>query len=147
MEKLLKKTDNQLIMNNDILDKLDWEDEDDHYRDHVDDNIDNSVIMIKSFNTEQEAQVCAVFLKNEGIEAQVISSSTGGMTPFAYGNIRLFVAASQEEEAHTIIKRLDAEKEVFDNTSVSAQRILGIMVVVLIFIGFIIYFLQKVIYG
>lgn len=134
-------------MNNDILDKLDWEDEDDRYQDNIDDNIENSVIMIKSFNTEQEAQVCAVVLKNEGIEAQVITSSTGGMTPFAYGNIRLFVAASQEEEAHSIIKRLDAEKEVYDNPSVSAQRILGIMIVGLIMIGFIIYLLQKVVYG
>ena len=147
MEKLLKKYDNQSIMNNDILDKLDWEDEDDRYQDNIDDHIENSVIMIKSFNTEQEAQVCAVVLKNEGIEAQVIASSTGGMTPFAYGNIRLFVAASQEEEAHNIIKRLDAEKEVYDNTSVSAQRILGVMIVALIFIGFIIYFLQQAVYG
>ena len=62
-------------------------------------------------------------------------------------NIVLFVAASQEEEAHNIIKRLDAEKEVFDNTSVSAQRILGFMIVGLIMIGFIIYLLQTIIYG
>lgn len=147
MEKSLKKTDNQLIMNNDILDKLDWEDEDDRYQDNIDDHIENSVIMLKSFNTEEEAQVCAAVLKNEGIEAQVITSSTGGMTPFAYGNIRLFVAASQEEEAHSIIKRLDAEKEVFDNPSISAQRILGFMIVGLIMIGFIIYLLQTIIYG
>ena len=134
-------------MNNDILDKLDWEDEDDNYQDNIDDNAGKSVIMLKSFNTEEEAQVCAAVLKNEGVEAQVITSSTGGMTPFAYGNIRLFVAASQEEEAHNILKRVDAEKEVFDNPSVSAQRILGFMIVGLIMIGFIIYFLQKVVYG
>ena len=132
-------------MNNDILDKLDWEDEDDHYQDNIDGNAENTVIMLKSFNTEQEAQVCAVILQNEGIEAQVITSSTGGMTPFAYGNIRLFVAASQEEEAHRLIKRLDAEKEIFDNPNVSAQRILGFMIVGLIMIGFIIYFLQTLI--
>lgn len=108
---------------------------------------EGGVVLLKTFNTEEEAQVCTATLKSEGIDAHVITSATSGMTPFAYGNIRLYVAESQEDEALLIVQRLNAEKEVYDNPRLSAERIFAIVAVGLLAIGIIIYFLQQAIYG
>ncbi len=130
-------------MDNNLLDRLDWEDED-HIEDENQNHTDSGVIMIKTFNTEEEAQVCAAALKNDGIDAHVISSATSGMTPFAYGNIRLFVALSQEEEAHKIIQRLEAEREVYDNPSASSVHIFVIIAIGLLIISIIVYLVQEI---
>jgi hypothetical protein len=130
-------------MDNNILDKMDWEENEPFNADN-EETSDSGVIMIKTFNTEEEAQVCAAALKNEGIDAHVISSTTSGMTPFAYGNIRLFVAVSQEEEAHKVIQRLDAESAVFSNPRDSAVHIFVIIAIGLILISILLYLVQKV---
>jgi hypothetical protein len=130
-------------MDNNILDKMDWEENEPFNADN-EETSDNGVMMIKTFNKEEEAQVCAAALKNEGIDAHVISSTTSGMTPFAYGNIRLFVAESQEEEAHKIIQRLNAEREVFSNPQDSAVHILAIIAIGLVIISILLYLAQKV---
>lgn len=129
-------------MDNNILDKM-YGEENDHFHADNQEAIDSGVMMIKTFNTEEEAQVCAASLKNEGIDAHVISSTTSGMTPFAYGNIRLFVAVSQEEEAHKIIQRLAAEKAVFSNPQDSAVHILVMIAIGLIIISVLLYLVQK----
>jgi hypothetical protein len=130
-------------MDNNILDRMDW-DENEHFNADNEETSDSGVIMIKTFNTEEEAQVCAAALKNEGIDAHVISSTTSGMTPFAYGNIRLFVAVSQEEEAHKIIQRLATENAVFSNPQDSAVHILVIIAIGLVIISILLYLVQKV---
>lgn len=103
-----------------------------------------NVIMLKTFNTEEEAQVCAAALKSEGIEAHVISSATGGMTPFAYGNIRLFVAEHYEEEAFSIIQQLEAKEQVFDDPRASAVYIFALILIGLFVTSILIYSIQYI---
>lgn len=135
------------MSNQELLDEWEYPKED-FIRDESSFSMEgNSVVLLQSFNTEGEAQICAASLKSAGIDAHVITSATSGMTPFAYGNIRLYVAASQEDEALGILQKLNAEKEVFDNPRLSAERIFAIVLVGLFAIGIIIYFLQQAIYG
>jgi hypothetical protein len=134
-------------MAKEILDDFDWQKGDNTDESLTTPRDESSVVMLKSFTTEEEAQVCAAALKSEGIDAHVITSTTGVMTPFAYGNIRLFVAESQEEEALIIIRRLDAISDVYDNPKVSSERIFAIIAIGIFIIGFFIYLLQWAIYG
>jgi hypothetical protein len=134
-------------MAKEILDDFDWQKGDNTNESLPTPRDESSVVMLKSFTTEEEAQVCAAALKSEGIDAHVITSTTGVMTPFAYGNIRLFVAESQEEEALIIIRRLDAISDVYDNPKVSSERIFAIIAIGIFIIGFFIYLLQRAIYG
>jgi ABC-type methionine transport system ATPase subunit len=133
-------------MSKDILDNIDWENE------HPEENEEShsshheeEVVMLKTFNTEEQAHICAASLKNEGIDAHVITSVTGQLTPFAYGMVRLYVAESQVEEAAASIKRTEAEQEVYDNPSMSSTRILMIVMVgifaIALIIGLVQYFL------
>jgi ABC-type methionine transport system ATPase subunit len=133
-------------MSKDILDDMDWENE------HPEDNEEllsthheEEVVMLKTFNTEEQAHICAASLKNEGIDAHVITSVTGQMTPFAYGMVRLYVAESQVEEAAAHIKKTEAERAVYENPSMSSTRILMIVMVgifaIALIIGLIQYFL------
>ena len=136
-------------MNKDLLDDFDWSEED-FTNEDIDFAIHNdpeSVVMLQTFNTNEAAQVCAAALKSENIDAHIISSTTGDMTPFAYGNIRLFVAASQKEQAQKIIKQLTATQDVYEDTNGSATRIFILLLIGLFIIGFVIYFLQGLIYG
>ncbi|MDZ7880038.1 MAG: DUF2007 domain-containing protein [Saprospiraceae bacterium] len=133
--------------NKDLLgDDLDWDAELENWA--KEDNTENvppsPVTMLQTFNSEQEAHVAAALLEGEGIPARVVSSSTGGITPFAYGNVRLFVAASQAEAA-TIILRKMTGKEAADNAiKTSSTMILTIVVVGIVIISFIIRLLQLV---
>jgi Putative prokaryotic signal transducing protein len=101
------------------------------------------VTMLQTFNTEQEAYVAVALLEGEGIIARVVSSITGGMTPFAYGNVRLFVAASQAEEAAKILRKMTGQDSVEEHSGVSATQILAIIVIGLFVMGLIIRLLQE----
>jgi Putative prokaryotic signal transducing protein len=101
------------------------------------------VTMLQTFNTEQEAYVAVALLEGEGIIARVVSSITGGMTPFAYGNVRLFVAASQAEEAAKILRKMTGQDSVEERSDVSATQILAIIVIGLFVMGLIIRLLQE----
>jgi hypothetical protein len=133
-------------MSREILNDIDWDNEEpeDEGAKHLSYNEDE-VVMLKTFNTEEQAHISAAALKNEGIDAHVITSVTGQMTPFAYGMVRLFVAESQVEEAAAILKRTEAEESVYENPKLSSSRILmiiavGILAIALI-LGFVQYFL------
>jgi ABC-type methionine transport system ATPase subunit len=133
-------------MSKDILDDLDWENEHpEESEEKLSSHHEEEVVMLKTFNTEEQAHICAASLKNEGIDAHVISSVAGQLTPFAYGMVRLYVAESQAEEAAAFIKKTDAEQAVYENPPMSSTRILMIVMVgifaIALIIGLVQYFL------
>ena len=127
-------------MSKEILDNLEWENEDPDKEQPSETRFqdENEVVMLKTFNTEEQAYICAASLKNEGIDAHVITSVTGQMTPFAYGMVRLYVAESQVEEASAILQRFEAENAVYENPQLSSGRILMIIIAGLFILGTII---------
>jgi hypothetical protein len=50
------------------------------------------------------------------------------MTPFAYGNLRLYVADAQALEAQQILAEMDARNDVLAQPSLSSTRIVMILV-------------------
>ena len=94
-----------------------------------------SVVMIRTFNTEEQAHLTAATLRADGIDAHVVSAATGQLTPFAYGNVRLFVAESQVLQAENILKDLVVREEVYSTPSLSAARILIILVAGIFIMG------------
>lgn len=120
---------------NDVLDNWEFEKNDARNQPPAQSDGEESVALLKTFNTEEEAYVAAAALENEGIKAQVIAATTGQLTPFAYGNIRLYVAESQVEDAYLVIANLKNHQEVYDNPRLSAGRIMVILLVGLFVIG------------
>jgi hypothetical protein len=129
--------------NKDLLDdNLDWDAEIDNWTEET--NVEPTpVTMLQTFTTEQEADVAAAILEGEGIMSRVVASITGPMTPFAYGNVRLFVATSQAEEAAKVLRKMTGKEHVDDGPKVSSTQILTIMVVGIFVIGLIIRLLLK----
>jgi hypothetical protein len=129
--------------NKDLLDdNLDWDSEMDNWTAETEAD-PTPVTMLQTFNTEQEAYVAVALLEGEGIVGRVVSSITGGMTPFAYGNVRLFVAASQAQEAAKILRKMTGQDAVEKQPETSSMYILMIIVGGLFIIGVIINLLQK----
>jgi hypothetical protein len=129
--------------NKDLLDdNLDWDAEINNWTQEAD-TAPTPVTMLQTFNTEQEAYVAVALLEGEGIIGRVVSSITGGMTPFAYGNVRLFVAASQAEEAAKVLRKMTGQAVVEKPTETSSAHILMIIIGGLFVIGLIIRLLQK----
>jgi hypothetical protein len=91
-------------------------------------NDEAEVVMIRTFNVEEQAYLCAARLKDSGIDAHVVGSATSQMTPFAYGNLRLFVADAQALEARQILAEMDARDDVLAQPSLSSTRIVMILV-------------------
>lgn len=127
--------------------------DDDFDWDNINDDLGNTenieerhpVVMLRTFNMEEQAHLAAAALRAEGIDAHVVSAATSQLTPFAYGNIRLYVAQSQKEEAENILKELNARQEVYSEPQVSAGRILVIIVVGIFAIGLIIRLIQTLV--
>ena len=129
--------------NKDLLDdNLDWDAEMDSWTDEAESE-QTPVTMLQTFNTEQEAYVAVALLEGEGIIGRVVSSTTGGMTPFAYGNVRLFVAASQAGEAAKVLRKITNKDVTEKPDEVSSMSILMIIVGGLFVMGLIIRLLQK----
>ena len=129
--------------NKDLLDdNLDWDAEMGNWTEEPE-TLSTPVTMLQTFNTEQEAYVAVALLEGEGIIGRVVSSITGGMTPFAYGNVRLFVAASQAAEAAKILRKMTGQDSVEKHSKVSATQILAIIVIGLFVMGLIIRLLQQ----
>jgi hypothetical protein len=129
--------------NKDLLDdNLDWDAEMDNWTEEADAE-PAPVMMIQTFNTEQEAYVAVALLEGEGIVGRVVSSTTGGMTPFAYGNVRLFVAASQAQEALVALRKMTGQDTVEKQPETSSMYILMIIVGGLFIMSLIIGLLQK----
>jgi hypothetical protein len=129
--------------NRDLLDdNLDWDAEIDNWTDesHVE---HTPVTMLQTFITEQEADVAAAILEGEGILSRVVASITGPMTPFAYGNVRLFVATSQAEEAAKVLRKMTGKEPVDAGPQVSSTQIMTVMVIGIFVIGVIIRLLLK----
>jgi Putative prokaryotic signal transducing protein len=101
------------------------------------------VTMLQTFNTEQEAYVAVALLEGEGIVGRVVSSITGGMTPFAYGNVRLFVAASQAEEAAKVLRKMTGQDSIEQHSGVSATQILTVIIIGLFIMGLVLTLLQR----
>jgi hypothetical protein len=131
--------------NKDLLDDdLDWDAELNNWteEDSTENATPSPVTMLQTFNSEQEAHVAAALLEGEGISGRVVSSITGGITPFAYGNVRLFVAASQAEAAAKVLYKMTG-KEVVDNSAkTSSTMILTIVVIGLFVMGLVIRLIQ-----
>jgi hypothetical protein len=131
--------------NKDLLDDdLDWDAELDNWttEDSTENRVPSPVTMIQTFNSEQEAYVAAALLEGEGISGRVVSSITGGITPFAYGNVRLFVAASQAEAATKVLLKMTGKEAIDEPPKVSSTMILTIVIIGLFVIGLIIRVLQ-----
>ncbi len=122
-------------------DDFEW----DNINEDVNDSADRqSVVMLRTFNTEEQAHLAAATLRSSGIDAHVVSASTGQLTPFAYGNVRLFVAKSQVEMAENVLKEGAAKQEIYDEPHLSAGRILVIMVAGIFAMGLVIRLIQLV---
>jgi hypothetical protein len=129
--------------NKDLLDdNLDWDAEMTNWTEEVDAE-PTPVTMLQTFNTEQEAYVAVALLEGEGIVGRVVSSITGGMTPFAYGNVRLFVAASQAEEAAKVLRKMTGQDSAEKHSSVSATQILMVIIIGLFIMGLVLTLLQR----
>jgi hypothetical protein len=136
-------------MKRDLLDD-DWDwDENDFIEDEDDYDSDEEpeVIMVKTFNSENQAHIYAAALGNEGINAQVVGNTTSAMTPFDYGNVRLYVASSQSQKAVAFIKQLDAENALREKPEISAAAILAIIVVALFVLSILFRMIQMVVRG
>jgi hypothetical protein len=101
------------------------------------------VRMLQTFNTEEQAQLAAATLRGSGIPAYVVSAATSGMTPFAYGNFRLFVAESHAAEAAQLLAKTPAEAAVITESNWSATVILIAMVGVLVLLSVLFYWLSN----
>ena len=124
----------------DLLDdNLDWDAEINSWADNdaETDHTPTPVTMIQTFNTEQEAYLAAAMLQGEGIDGRVVSAITGAMTPFAYGNVRLFVATSQAAEAAVILRKSIGQQAVYDDPKTSSVQILVIIVIGIFVMGLI----------
>jgi uncharacterized membrane protein YidH (DUF202 family) len=113
-------------MSKEVLDDWEWDNDDNETfnHDYFDENDSDNVVMLKTYNSENEAYISAAALKNEGIEAHILSSATGQMTPFAYGNVRLFVARTQAAEAAEILARIDNENaKMFQKQEVPMSKV------------------------
>jgi hypothetical protein len=116
-------------MNNNLLDdNLDWENEEGKNASLFYTSDESEVVMIRTFNVEEQAYLCAARLKDSGIDAHVVGSATSQMTPFAYGNLRLYVADAQAFEAQQILTEMDARNDVLAQPSLSSTRIVMILV-------------------
>lgn len=125
-------------------DNLEWENEGDENDPLYYTNNDAEVVMIRTFNVEEQAYLYAARLKDSDIDAYVVGSATSQMTPFAYGNLRLYVAEAQALEAQKILAEMDARNEIFEQPSLSSTRILIILVAGIIVTSIIIAVLQNV---
>jgi hypothetical protein len=132
--------------NKDLLDDdLDWDAELENWteEDSTENTAPSPVTMLQTFNSEQEAYVAAALLEGEGISGRVVSSITGGITPFAYGNVRLFVAASQAEAAAKVLRKMTGKEVVDDGPKTSSTMILTIVIIALFVMSLIIRLVQK----
>jgi ABC-type molybdate transport system ATPase subunit len=132
--------------NKDLLDDdLDWDAEINNWTEEPDetDEKPTPVTMLQTFSTEQEADVAAAILQGEGIVCRVVASITGPMTPFAYGNVRLFVPSSQLEAATKILLKITGKDVANNRPQPTSTQILTIVLVGLFIIGLIIRLLQK----
>jgi hypothetical protein len=74
-------------------------------------------VVVRTYNSEIEAQIARGLLENEGIEAKVISDDCGGMyPPFQQQSkgVRLFVPAAQAERAREILELKNGASESDD---------------------------------
>jgi hypothetical protein len=135
--------------NKDLLDdNLDWDAEINNWTEELS-TIDaerTPVTMLQTFNTEQDADLAAALLQGEGIDGRVVSSITGGITPFAYGNVRLFVATSQAEEAASILRKMSGKDAVYDAPQVSSTYILMIIIVGIFVMGLVITLVRSLLF-
>jgi hypothetical protein len=133
----------QNMENKDLLDDdIDWDAEMDNWTEAADAE-QTPVTMLQTFSTEQEAYIAAALLEGEGIIGRVVTSITGPMTPFAYGNVRLFVAASQAEEAAKVLRTMTGNAPVDKQPETSATHILMVIIAAIFVMGLIIRLLQK----
>jgi hypothetical protein len=102
------------------------------------------VILIKTFYDEQQAYIYAAALQQEGIEAQVVGTTTSGMTPFDYGTVRLYVADAQALEGAAVVHRIDAEMALKEQPQWSAAAILMILLIGFFLIACIFVFIKNV---
>jgi methionine salvage enolase-phosphatase E1 len=110
-------------------------------------NDEAEVVMIRAFNTEEQAYLYAASLKDNDIDAHVVGSATSQMTPFAFGNHRLYVAEAQALKAQQILIEMDARNQVFDLPSLSATRILIIIIIGLLIMSIAIAAIQAIFKG
>ncbi len=131
-------------MSKDILDDdFDWENFSDDLVFGKEGDERQPVVMLRTFNTEEQAQLTAAALRAEGIDAHVVAATTGQLTPFAYGNVRLFVSQSQKEMAENVLADMNtARQEVYDEPNLSATRILIILVAGIFAMGLVIRLIQ-----
>ena len=127
--------------NKDLLDDdLDWNAEINNWTEELSegDAERTPVTMLKYFSNIQEAHIAAAVLRNEGVDARVVSSVMVDLTPFASNNVRLFVATSQAEEAAAILRKMGEQEAVYDAPQTSSMYILMIVIVGIFVLGLVI---------
>ena len=135
--------------NKDLLDdNLDWDAEINNWTEELSETHTERtpVTMLQTFNTEQEADLAAAMLQGEGIDGRVVSSITGGITPFAYGNVRLFVATSQAQEAAAILRKMSGTEAVYNAPQTSSMYILMMVVVGIFVMGLVITLVRSLLF-
>jgi hypothetical protein len=130
-------------MTKNILDDdFEWDNMDEDLVVGNDSEVRQAVVMLRTFNNEDQAHLVAATLRSEGIDAHVVSATTGQLTPFDYSNVRLFVSQSQREMAENVLNTMNAQEEVYNEPQVASGRILMILVIGIFAIGLVIRLMQ-----
>jgi hypothetical protein len=131
-------------MSKDILDDdFDWEDIYGDLEEGKESGKRQPVVVLRTFNTEEQAQLAAAALRAEGVSVHVLAATTGQLTPFAYGNVRLLVAQSQKELAENVLAEMNSMKqEMSAEPQISATQIVIVLVVGIFAMGLIIRVVQ-----
>jgi hypothetical protein len=128
-------------------DNSEWENDEQNDAQMFYTNNESEVVMIRTFNTEDQAYLYAARLKDNDIDAHVVSSATSQMTPFAYGNIRLYVAEAHALGAKQILTEMDALNDIYEQPNLSATRIFIIIFMGLLIMSIIIAAIQTLFFG
>jgi hypothetical protein len=69
------------------------------------------VMLLAVFNHSEQAYFAAALLHEHNIPAQVVGTATAQLTPFSYGNFRLFIPTQHADQAKILLQKEDEMPE------------------------------------
>ena len=71
------------------------------FREHI------KLIIVRRFFNEARANICAAYLRGEGVQCFISNSTTGTLLPFVNGGFLLHIAERDLDEANDLLAKLD----------------------------------------
>ena len=68
---------------------------------------DVKLIIVRRFFNEARANICAAYLRGEGVQCFISNSTTGTLLPFVNGGFLLHIAERDLKEANDLLEKLD----------------------------------------